>query len=361
MTRFCFACISFVFFALVIVARAATGQESETEVDWREHIIPIEARSFDYKTVPRGATPEHRFVLRNPFPEPIHIGVITSGCVCTTIDFDEEKSILQTDDEAVIAVRLRGDMFDGQRNSTITVALDKPNRTEIQLHVHGEIRGDLNISPNFIDFGNVDLGKGHSRSLTVTYTGPNAQWRLVEVQCENEFIRAEITRDPARVGVRVFRVNVVLDKNVPNGTINTPLILVSNDALNRRKIPIPIRATVGTVIRVSPPALSLGILPPGEQSAVRDAILLGTQPFRITKVESDNPAVEIVSKNPADAPLRLHSLSVSYRNPMIGEGAPQNGIMRTTVRVTTDIPGLTPTFYVTASVPGASVPGKGHE
>ena len=346
---------------LVVFVQMVAGQESEMEPDWRELVIPVEARSFDYKTVPKGATPEHRFVLQNPFQEPIHIGAITSGCVCTTIDFDEEKSVLQTYDEAVITVRLRGDMFDGQRNSTITVTLDKPNRTEIQLHVRSEIRGDLNISPTFIDFGNVDLGKGHSRSLTITYTGSNTQWRLVEVQCENEFIRAEITRDPPRVGVQVFRVNVILDKDVPNGTINSHLILVSNDALNRRKIPIPIRATIGTVIRVSPPALSLGVLPSGERSPVRDAILLGTQPFRITKVESDNPAVEIASKNPADAQLRLHSLSVSYRNPTVGEGVPQDGIMRATVRVTTDVPGLAPTFYVTASVPGASIPGEGHE
>jgi hypothetical protein len=352
MIRFRFACILFAIFPLVIFARAAASQESETEMDWREHIIPVEARSFDYKTVPRGAVPEHRFVLRNPFQEPIHIRDVTSSCVCTTIDFDEEKSILQTYDEAVIAVRLRGDLFDGLRSSTITVSLDKPSRTEIQLHIRGEIRGDLNISPNFIDFGNVELGRGHSRSLTVTYTGPNAQWRIVNVNCENKFIRAEIASDPARVGVKVFRGNVSLDKDAPNGTINSHLILTSNDALSRREISIPVRATVGMVIRVSPPALSLGILPPGEQSAVRDAILLGTQPFRITKVESDNPAVEVVSKNPAEAQLRLHSLSVSYRNPTDGEGAPHNGIMRATIRVTTDVPNLSPTFYVTASVPG---------
>ena len=348
MIRFCCTCLSFAIFALVFFAQVAISQESET--DWRDHVISVEARSFDFKTVPKGATPEHRFVLRNPFQEAIHIGSVTSSCVCTTIDFDEEKSILQTYDEAVIPVRLRGDLFDGSRNSTITVSLDKPSRTEIQLNVRGMIRGDLNISPNFIDFGNVALGKGHSRSLTITYTGSNTQWRLVDARCDHESIRAEITNEPARVGVKVFKVAVSLDPAAPNGAINCQLVLISNDALDRREIPIPVRAMVGTVIRVSPPALSLGVLPPGALSPTRDAVLLGTSPFRITKIENDNPALVIASKNPSEVQSRIHSLSVAYQNPMEGDGAPKNGTMRTLVQVTTDIPGLTAAFYVTARI-----------
>jgi len=348
MARICFTSTSLAAVILVILIQAAVGQEPDA--DWRNHIIPVEERSFNYKTVPRGASPEHLFILRNPFQEAIHIGRITSSCTCTTIDFDEEKSILQTYEEVAIAVRLRGDMFEGSRNSTITVPIEKPSRAEIQLNVRGEIRGDLNISPNFIDFRNIELGRGQSRTLIVTYTGSNTQWRLIDAQCENEFIHAEITNEPARVGAKIFRVNVFLDRAAPNGTINSHLILTSNDPLNRQEIPIPIRATVGTVIRVSPPALSLGVLSPGERSPARDAVLLGTSPFRIMKIESDNPALEVVARNPSDAQSRLHSLSISYQNPTEGEGIPEDGILQTIVRITTDIPGLTSTFYVTASI-----------
>ena len=360
MIRFCIA-----FIALAVLVQSAFGQEPEVEKDWRDHVIPVNVRSFDFQTVPKGATPVHQFVLRNPFHDPIHIVAVTSSCTCTTLDFDEEKSILKTYEEAIIAVRLRGDLFDGARNSTITVTLDKPGRTEIQFNVRGEIRSDLTISPTFIDFGNVELGQGRTRSLVVTYTGPNSQWRLVNAQLadakdtdaqgadaqeENKFIHAEITAEPARVGVRVFRVNVSLDKDAPNGVLNTHLVLTSNDALHRREIPIPIRATVGPVINVRPPAVSLGILPAGERSPVREAILSGTQPFRVLKVESDNPAVEITSRNPPDALARMHMLSITYQNPTEGEGAPEDGIMRAVIRVTTDVPGLTPTFYATATV-----------
>ena len=348
MTRICFVFTPFVFFALVLVAQTATGQEPET--DWRDHVIPIKARSFDFKTVPKGAIPEHQFILLNPFHEPMHIGAITSSCVCTTVDFDETKSILQTYETVVVPVRLRGDLFDGLRNSTVTISLDKPSRTEIQLNIRGEIRSDLNISPTFLDFRNVELGKESTKSLDITYTGSNTQWRLVDAQCENKFIHAEITNNPAQIGRKVFRVNVSLDKAAPNGTINSLLMLTSNDAQNRRDIPIPIRATVGTAISVNPSAVSLGVLSPGMRSSAKDAMLRGTKPFRITKIESDNPALEIVSRHPLDVQLPIHWLSISYRNPTEGEGVPENGVMRATVKVTTDVPDLTPTFFVTATV-----------
>ena len=344
MIRICFAFILVAFFGQVTV-----GQEPEA--DWRDHIIPVKERTFDFKTVPKGAIPEHRFTLVNPFQEPIRIVAITSSCVCTTIDFDEQNPIvLQTYEKTDIPVRLRADMFDGLRNATITVSLDQPNRSAIQLNIRGEIRKDLNISPNFLDFGTLELGKGLTRSLIVTYTGTNTQWRIADIKCENELIRAEIIADPAMVGRKVFKVNVFLDKSAPNGMINCHLILVSNDAQNRQEIPIPVRAKIGTAIDVSPPAVSFGVLPPGRKSQPKEAVISGSKPFRITKIECDNPVVEVTLKNSLDIQSRLHKLSISYLNPMEGEGAPQNGIMRATIKITTDVPGLTLTFYATANI-----------
>ena len=340
--------IPFVFVILAILVWTAVGQTSEK--DWVQHVIPDAERSFDFKTVAKGAAPEHPFVLRNPLQEPIHIGGITSSCTCTTIDFDTEKSILQTYDELIVTARLRGDMFEGQRNATLTVIIDQPNRAEIQLNIRGEIRNDLKITPNSIDFGNVEKEKGQSRTLTVTYTGSNTQWRLVDVKCENEFIRTEITNDPAVVGKKVFKVNVSLDESAPNGNISGHLFLISNDSGARREIPIPFRATIGTVIKVSPPALSLGTLLPGEQSPTKNVVLFGTKPFQIVKIECNNPAIEIPLKISTE-PKTMHSIPVSYRNPVEGEGSPKDGTMLAEIRITTDIPGLLPTtFYVTMSV-----------
>jgi hypothetical protein len=346
--------ISCIFIAVVFFVRLVAGQEPEPATDWTQHVIPDAERSFDFKTVAKGTVSIHRFVLKNPFLEPIHIKAILSSCTCTTIDFNkEEQSVLKTYEEAVIPIRLQGDMFEGQRNSTITVIIDEPHRAEIQLNVRGEIRTDLNISPrDLIDFGNVELGKEQSRALTVTYKGSNTQWRIVDVKCENEFIRTtDVITETTRVGEKTFRLNVILDKSAPNGNLLTTLLLRSNDSEPRRDIPIPIRATVGTVINVTPKAFSLGILSPGEVSPTKSVILRGTRPFRITKIECDNPAIDIpLTVNADDPPKIVYSVPVVYRNPLEGEGAPKEGVMRAIVQITTDIPGLTPSFHVTANV-----------
>ena len=347
MTRIC--CI---FIVVAILVQPGAGQEPVT--DWTQHVIPEEERTFDFKTVAKGTVSVHRFVLKNPFLEPIHIKAILSGCTCTTVDFNkEEQSFLKTYEEAVIPIRLRGDMFEGQRNSTITVIIDEPHHAEIQLNVRGEIRTDLNISPrDSIDFGNVDLGKERSRALTITYRGSNTQWRIVDIKCENKFIRTtDIISETTRVGEKTFKLNVILDKSAPNGSLHTTLLLISNDLESRREIPIPIRATVGTVINVTPKAFSLGILSPGEASPTKGVILRGSRPFRITKIECDNPAIDIpLTVNADDPPKIVYSVPVVYRNPIEGEGAPKEGVMRAIVQVTTDISGLTPSFHVTANI-----------
>jgi len=346
MIRICFALI-----AAVVLVQAIAGEEPEIN-DWTRHVIPAQERSFDFKTVAKGAVPEHQFVLKNPFQEPLVVRSVTSSCTCTSAHFDEAKSTLPTYGELVIAVRFHGDLFEGHKNATLTVAIDKPNPAEIQLNIRGEIRGDLQTTPNFLDFGNVDIEKGVSRILTVTYTGSNTQWRLVDTKCENEFIHTEITEIPAnRFGTKVFKVNVSLDQSTPHGAIDTRLLLVSNDTETRREIPIPLRATVGTVIRVSPSPLFLGLLLPGEPSPLKSVTLLGTKPFRITKIECDNPAVRVPSGYDADVPLsRTYAVPIQYLNPADGEGAPKGGTMQAEVKITTDIPGLVPTFYVTMRV-----------
>ena len=346
--------------ALVVIALfvpVAAGQATAT--DWQQYVIPREERTFDFLTVARGAMPTHQFVIRNPLQENLRIGSISRGCECVTLDYDEEKKVLETYEEMVISVRLRGDAFIGQRNSTITVNIVEPVRAEIQLNVLGDIRSDINVAPEFVNFGNVPTGIEHSRTITVTYTGHNTQWRLTDARSENEFVHAEITSDPTQtqVGRRVFRVRVLIDPSAPNGIINTHLVLVSNEAGNRREIPISIRAAVGTVLRVSPPALSLGVLQSGEPSSTRNVILSGTRPFGIVEIESDNPAIDVTIAPPPgndtdpDAPRRVFPLMISYRNPIDGEGAPDDdGIMRASIRVTTDVPGLYKKFFVTATV-----------
>ena len=339
---------------MTLLVRLALGQEPMPVTDWTQYVIPERERSFDFKTVPQGTVPIHRFVLKNPLLESIHIKAVLSSCTCTTIDFNnEEHSHLKTYEEAVIPIRLRGDRFEGQRNSTITVIMDSPCHAEIQLNIRGEIRTDLNISPkDTIDFGNVDLGKEQSRALTVTYKGSNTQWRIVDAQCENEFIRTtDIISESTRIGEKAFRLNVILDKSAPNGSLLTSLVLMSNDQESRREIPISIRATVGTVITVTPQAVSLGLLPPGEASPQKGVILRGSKPFRITKIECDNPAIDIpLTIHAEDPPKIVYSVPIVYRNPIEGDGAPQEGVMRATIQVTTDIPGLMPLFHVTATV-----------
>jgi len=51
------------------------------------------------------------------------------------------------------------------------------------------------------------------------------------------------------------------------------------------------------------------------------------------------------------SPKVVHLITISYKNPIEGAGAPKDdGTMLAVIRVTTDIPGVSPEFYATMSV-----------
>ncbi|MDR0520440.1 MAG: DUF1573 domain-containing protein [Planctomycetaceae bacterium] len=325
---------------------AAAGKEPAE--DWTQLVIPSADRSFNFKTVTKGTRPEHAFVLKNPFQEPIHIVSITSSCTCTTPVYDEKMTEIQTYDTVAVTAQFRADLFEGYKNATMTVLIDKPNRAEILLNVSGEIRADVKMQPESLFFNEIPLGEERSRELTVTYTGADSRWTIADVKSSSPFVKAEILPGENQAGKKIVRIKTVIAKTAPRGTLEERIFLVTGDRYGSKEIPVRVRATVGTVVTVKPQTLFLGTMPPGEPTQIKSVLLRGTKPFRITKIECDNPAVEITFDMNNDAPPKvLYPLPVRYKNPKDGAGSPKNGIMQAEVRILTDEPDLSPSFYVT--------------
>lgn len=315
---------------------------------WTQELIKKEDRNHDFKTVARGARTEHSFVLKNRFEETVHIAGITTSCTCTDASVQDNKTELQTYEEAKIVARLRTDLYEGLRNATITVTIDKPYDAVIQLNIRGEIRSDISVVPNGVRFENVKVGEEISRTIDVTYTGKNPSWKILDFKSVNEHLSAEIEEVRTRPGSLVTKIRITQDGEAPRGQYSDSIVFLTNDAGNRREIPILVQGTVGTTINVSPSTVFLGHLKAGEPSPQKLAILRGTQPFRIKKLTCSNPAVEILYiPKETDLARTLYRIPVKYNNPAQGDGAPENGKLRATVNVETDQPELSPVFNVT--------------
>ncbi|MDR3196438.1 MAG: DUF1573 domain-containing protein [Planctomycetaceae bacterium] len=326
-----------------------TAQSSEPS--WTQNMIKNEDRFFDFKTVAKGVHAEHRFVLKNPFTEPVHIAGVSSSCSCTSPYVLDGKEEIQTYEETAIVARFRTDLYEGQKSATITVVIDKPYRAEFQLNVRGEIRSDVSIEPNLIKLENAKEGEEITRTLNIVYTGSNSAWKIVDFKSPSEHLSGKLLEFHPALGRITAKVQVLLDAKTPRGQFTDRLFLITNDHESRREIPILIQGTVGTVINITPQTVFLGYLKPGEESSVKSVIIRGTKPFRIKKLLCNNPKVEIdYTPQEENPPKIIYKIPVRYSNPTEGEGSPAEGKMRATIKVETDIPDLTPTFFVTMAI-----------
>ena len=323
---------------------AVSGYSSDPP--WTQHLIKTEDRSYDFKTVAKGSRAEHKFVIKNAFQEKVHIASVTSSCSCTTVSIQDNKTELQTYEKAEIVALFRADLFDGHKSATITVVIDKPLHAEFHLNVRGDIRSDVTVKPGNVRFDNVTEGKEISRTIDVVYSGSNPAWKIIDFKSGSEHLSAEIEDVQSRPGLTTTKIRIGLDDKMPIGKFSERLYLVTNDHANRREIPILVEATVGTVVNITPETLFFGYLKPGEASS-KIIVLQGSKPFRIKKIQCDNPAIESSFIPKEDAPPKTkHILPIRYLNPTEGPGAPKDGRMQAVVKIETDLPEVAPKLNV---------------
>ena len=100
-----------------------------------------------------GAKAEFAFELQNVYEEDIHIADVRTSCGCTTPTIT--KPTLKTWEKGSIVATLNTRSFVGQRNSTLTVVIDKPFYAEVPLTIAGYIHSDVDFQPGAAALGEV--------------------------------------------------------------------------------------------------------------------------------------------------------------------------------------------------------------
>jgi hypothetical protein len=169
----------------------------------------------------------------------------------------------------------------GYKSAAIIVTIDKPYYAEVQLNVRSRIRSDVVFNPGVVQFGSVDQGVEAKQTIQVDYAG-RSDWRLVDVRSANQDFEVELTETRRSAGRISYEMLVRLKADAAPGYISDQLTLVTNDS-GTRTIPLPVEGRVVSSLTVSPAALSLGTLEPGQQ-VTKQLIVRGKSPFKIVDV-----------------------------------------------------------------------------
>jgi len=325
---------SFVAVAMVTMwASPAPAQE------WAKKMFPVTSHNFG--TVAKGSKTEYRFSFRNLYQEELHVSGVRTSCGCTSPSVT--KDTLKTHETAEVVASFNTRTFTGQHGATLTVTFDKPFSAEVQLRVAGNIRGDVAFDPPFVDFGNVDLGKGSERQIRISHMG-GSPWSITDVRSVNPYFEVTLSK-PTNTGTQtLYDLIAKLKPTAPAGYVKGQLILVTNDP-RAAQIPMDVEGRVVAEVTVSPQLLALGAVPAG-QTVTKNVVIRANREFKITGVYCSDGCLTCEPKTTA---ARVHILPVTFQ---AGEAA---GKVERELKITTDLgEGAVPVVTVHAQVEPAS-------
>jgi len=313
--------------------------------EWAEKMF--NKLEHDFGTVARGSDTVYRFEITNIYKQTMHITGVRSSCGCTSPTIENE--VIETYEKAYVVARFNTRTFTGRRGATLTVTFGSPYSAEVQLRVHGNIRGDVVFQPGAVDFGSVDQGEIREQLVKVTYAGRD-NWKIVDVTNDNDNYEVELEETTRQSGRVSYNLLVRLKDDVPSGFIKDQLTVVTNDSrADSQRFPLYVGGRVVPEISVTPESLVLGSVPVGEE-ITRKVVVRGKNPFRIVDV---NCGDDCFSFSIDDESKEVHLVGITFRP---GE---RPGAVKVPIEISTDRgPNRGATLVVSAEVVEPSPAGE---
>jgi len=262
----------------------------------------------DFGSIAKGAKAEFEFSFKNLYVEDVRVASAVSSCGCTSVSIKDNKRVLKTHETGAIVASINSSTFIGSKGATITVRFDPPFWGEVQLHVRSNVRGDFVLQPGSAAFGVIDQGTAALKTIEASSPG-NPNLRIVEVRSSNPHLSAKIIDRGRSWQQAQYQVQVRIDETAPPGYIHDHVMLVTND-YRSGQVPLLVEGQVRPAISISPEALFMGVLKPGERAS-KNVVIRAKEPFVIKKITAPGEGFEFDTSG-EQAPKAVHVIPVTF-------------------------------------------------
>jgi len=308
--------------AVVVCSMASSAMAQ----NWTETLFA--EREHDFGTCARAAKAEYEFKITNNSGKEMHLAGVRTSCGCTTPKIT--KDTLAPGETGSILAIFNTRTHIGHRAATLTVTIDRPQYTEVQLRIKGYVRQDIVINPGVVRFGSVNAGEPAEKSVSIEYAGRD-DWKILEVLSGDENLQLEL-KDKKRNGGNVaYELSVKLKPEAANGYFSKELTLVTNDRrAESQRIPLMVEGRIASGVTVSPASLYLGDMQMGEE-VKRQFVVRAREPFKIKSVTAADAQGSLKFESDDEAKT-LHVVTVTF-NPL------QPGKLEQKISIETDLEG----------------------
>ena len=130
--------------ALVPANLMAAGQSTE----WA--LKMFEETEHNFGVVARGSDVQYRLKVTNIYEETVHIADVRTSCGCTAAK--PSQSTLESLETAYIEIVMDTKKFTRQKDSSVIITFDAPQRAEVRIPISAYIRTDVVTDPGSVSF-----------------------------------------------------------------------------------------------------------------------------------------------------------------------------------------------------------------
>lgn len=292
--------------------------------DWIPSVFPD--KTHDFGTVAKGSKLRHSFRVTNSTSKEIHIQAYRTKCGCTEVKIGADR--IPPGTQTTIEATLDTTNFQGVKASGLTLVIDQPVSTEVDLNMNCFIRGDVLLTPGLIEFGPVPRTESPTRELTLQYLGGSPDFQITGSQHGSPRLKVKITEQNRSAGQVSYAINANLTAESKLGFYKDQITLKTNDPASP-EIPIFITAQINGLLSATPSIMNLGSLSKGS-TIEKTVIIKATQGFRLTAAKATKGNVTAsLTESPENK--QLHTLKIQYKAPEAA--GPDHSILE----ITTDI------------------------
>ena len=286
-----------------------TAPALAAQPDWVTRVFP--ERVHDFGVVARGSQVRYTFPVINRTDIEVRILEWKTKCGCTNVRVGSK--VIPPGTQTTIEATIDTTRFSGHKASGLTLVLDRPVVTEVDLNMNCFIRADITLTPGLVDFGVVRPSeKPAATAVTLSYAGGRAGWEIADMKTQSATVKAT-AKELGRTadGRTQWHVSATLEPGLPNGFFRDEITLITNDS-PPQTIPISVVANVQGAVSVTPSIINFGPLKPG-QSATKVVRVRSSAPFAITRLSGSQPSLAGVEEKPASS--AEHTVSVTLKAP----------------------------------------------
>ncbi|MCM2370405.1 DUF1573 domain-containing protein [Aporhodopirellula aestuarii] len=326
-----FVCAAFFALAPAGVVLSTTAANA----DWTDNVFPIKSHNFG--TVAVASKTEFQFPIYNTTGREMHIREVRASCGCTTPILS--SNYIPAGEKGFLTARFNTPTFRGKKGATLTVVIDQPFYTEVQLKVDGYIRSDMVFHPGSVEFGTINQGDTKTGSTKIYYAG-RSDWQVVDIRANQPWLIPKFTQVERGPGKATYELTIAVREDAPAGLFQDEVIVQTNDR-SMPRVPLRVSGNVVTSLTISPKSIAFGSVKPG-QEIVQRLVITGREPFAIASIKCPGWNVDFDQN---DVEKKIHVISVK----MTPNGA--HGTQRSALTIeTAGDKSITATAIVTADV-----------